>query len=176
MKYIFVIFLSLFLTLCPAQAQIITGGVEYNEASARSEMLETNPLKINSNLINSNIVDKNKIDNFVNLLKGQTDLKDRILATFSDGSYGVIYKDNPMYVWYYQNDGVLMHSEVKTSLDYPYKTYKYTPDGKLVNMSLRVSKTESFVFSKTGELLAHWNGNFCYDKNNNVIMTRKILE
>ena len=43
-------------------------------------------------------------------------------------------------------------------------------------MSLRVSKDETFIFNKSGKLLAHWIGNNCYDENNSVIMTREIFQ
>lgn len=60
--------------------------------------------------------------------------------------------------------------------EYPYKTYKYTPDGRLVNMSLRVSKGETFIYTPDGNLLAHWVGANAFDENGNIIMTRKYYE
>ena len=171
------IFIITFLMLnLSVSAEVITGAVEYSESLAQQEMIETTPECVDLTFINNNLIDANRIANFLNILKGSTDLKDRTLAAFSDGSYGVIYKDNPKYVWYYNNNGALMHSEVKTSLNYPYKTYKYTPAGKLVNMSLRVSKSESYVFTNNGELIAHWIGKNCYDKDKKIIMTRNVLE
>lgn len=110
------------------------------------------------------------------MLKGSTELSDRTLAYFSDGSYGVNYNDDKIHVWYYKNDGTLMYAEEKTALDYPYKTYKYTPNGDLVNMSLRTSEEETFIFNKSGKLIAHWIGKNCFDEQNNIIMTRKILK
>jgi hypothetical protein len=65
---------------------------------------------------------------------------------------------------------------VKDSLEYPFKTYKYSTDGKLVNTSLRVSEDEAFVFLKSGKLLAHWIGAYCYDEDDNAIMTRRIYK
>lgn len=175
MRFIYIL-LFLLIIILPANAQIITGGIEYNTSSAREELLYSEKKAVPYELIKANIVDNNHNENVLTMLKGITELKDRTLAYFSDGSYGLIYRDNPDYVWYYSNNGKLTHSEVKTSQQYPYKTYKYTPQGDLVNMSLRVSKNETYIFTPTGKLIAHWLNENCYDENNKVIMTRKILE
>ena len=162
------------LVILPANPQIITGGVEYTSEVAQQEMLNTTPKTINQNQVNLNLLDTNRGENFTNILKGNVDLKDRTLASFSDGTYGIIYKNDPTNVWYYTHSGNLMHVETKTSLTYPYKTYKYTPSGKLVNMSLRVSDKESYIFDKQGNLIAHWLGQNCYNPEGRIIMTRKI--
>ena len=158
----------------PANSQIITGGVEYTSELVQQEMLNTAPKTVNQSLVNSNLQDANKRENFSNILRGNVDLKDRTLASFSDGTYGIIYKNDPINVWYYTHSGNLMHVETKTSLIYPYKTYKYTPSGMLVNMSLRISDRESYIFDKQGNLIAHWFRQNCYNPDGKIIMTRKI--
>lgn len=173
-KVILIIFFML--TILPLRAEIITGGVEYNTNSARIDLLQTEKQTIPKVLLNANLIDQNHAQNLSMMLKGVTELKDRTLAYFSDGSYGIIYKNNPKYVWYYNNDGSLTHSEVKTSSEYPYKTFKYNTNGELVNMTLRVSKDETFIFKPNGKLIAHWLGQYCYDEDNNIIMSRKVLE
>lgn len=160
----------------PVSAKIITGGVEVSVEQAREEIFSNSTPNLDFELIKAKFFDNNRTENIITLLKGVTELKDRTLAKFSDGSYGVIYKDNPTDVFYYSSDGVLIYYDKKSSLSFPYKTYKYTPLGKLVNTSLRVSEEESFIFENSGKLLAHWVGNNCYDENNNVIMTREIFK
>lgn len=169
----FVIIIFVFLICLPACSQIITGGVEYSVEEARTSVLENPQAPLSRQVIMGHIFDKERVENLTSLLQGITKLNDRTLAYFSDGSYGVNYADDPMHVWYYSNNGVLMHSEIRTSLRYPYKSYKYTPDGQLVNMSLRVSEEETFIFDNSGYLIAHWVGQNCYDENNSIIMTRK---
>lgn len=177
MKRILLILLLLFMLSCDVSfGQIITGEVTYNTNSARNELFSNPVLPFSSSNIQKNIIDKNYLQNKTALLKGQTDLKDRILAQFSDGSYGIIYKDNLTNVFYYTPDGLLTHNEIKASLDYPYKAYKYDINGNLVNTSLRVSQNETFIFSKQAKLIAHWIGELCYDENNKIIMSRKILK
>lgn len=150
MKIFFTLLLNMFLIL-PASAEVLAIGISQNEIS-----------------------DINNSENISMLLKGVTDLKDRTLAKFSDGSYGIIYKSEPNFVLYYSSDGILTHKEVKTSLEYPYKTYKYKVNGQLENMTYRVSEGETYIYSPNGKLLAHWLGNYCYDEVGNVIMTRQI--
>lgn len=175
MKNFIFALLIIFLT-SPVQGAVITGGVEYSVTDAQNIILQDNPKPLNTIFVQDNLYDNNRNQNIQNMLKGFTDLKDRTLAHFSDGSYGVIYKNNPLTVLYYSNDGVLTHTEERTSLNYPYKSYKYNTQGKLVNMSLRTSENETFIFNKSGNLIAHWKGKNCYDQNGNIIMTREILK
>ena len=163
MRIFWIVFLFFILAL-PANAEVIQGGVRYSINSAREELLKTPDISVPNSLMQSNLFDLN------------TEIKDRSLAKFSDGSYAVIYKDNPKFVWYYSQNGILTHVQVKTSETYPYKTYKYTPGNRLVNMSLRVSKDETFIYTPDGKFLAHWLYQNCYDENNNIIMTRQIFE
>ena len=173
-KALLILIILLLNTYCLAQT--LTGGINYSVNDARVEVQNTKPPAINFLLVQDNFNDINHKENYSKLLKGETDLKDRTLGLFSDGSYAINYKNSPKYVWYYDKNGELINTEQKTSLQYPYKTYKYTPDGELVNMTLRVSKTETFIFSPLGELLGHWVGQNCYDEKGNIVMTRKILE
>lgn len=176
MKKLFLLIICfIFLAPC-SDSKIITGEVEYNVNSAREEAFSEKPLTPNKYVLQSNITDRNNLENKTTLLKGITEIKDRTLAYFSDGSYGVMYKDNPTSVFYYNSNGILTHNEIKDSLTYPYKTYKYNTYGKLVNITLRISEDETFIFKPSGEMIAHWKKENCYDENNNIIMTRKILK
>lgn len=172
MKKIILLFLLLLITNS-AVAAIITGKVEYSVNDARQSVL-SEPQKPDLNLIRANIFDRNYIENSVYLLKGCTDLKDRTLAYFSDGSYAVNYKNDLRHVFYYNCDGILTHTEERLSLEYPYKAYKYKASGELENMTYRVSQQEAYIFDMSAKLIAHWKGSKCYDEDNNVIMTRSI--
>lgn len=175
MKHIFILITIIF-TALSTNAQIITGGIEYNTDSARAYLLYSEKQTVSDDILKLHLIDTNKDENITMLLSGQTELKDRTLAYFSDRSYAINYHDNPKYVWYYCANGILTHTEIKETLTYPYKTYKYDIDKKLINMSLRISKNETYIFTPEGKLLAHWIGKNCYDENNNIIMTREILD
>ena len=174
MKKLFVIFLLFF--MLPANAAVLTGEVEYSVNDARVELQNNRPSSLDFLFTKNNFIDDNYAQNYSALLKGITKLKDRTLAIFSDGSYGIIYNNDPMHVWYYNKGGELINAEVKTGTKYPYKTYKYSPEGELVNMTLRVSLNETFIFSPIGKLIGHWVGQNCYDESGRIIMTRKVLK
>lgn len=170
-KFICIVFCLFFpLSVC---AQIITGGVELSVQDARQEVLSSNRAFINPQNIKNNFIDPNYKENKSMLLKGITELKDRKLGKFSDGSYAIMYYSDVKNTYYYSPEGILTHNEVKSEINYPFKSYRYTPAGDLVNMSLKVSEDETFIFTPNGKLIAHWIGQNCYDENNNIIMTRK---
>ena len=171
----FILFLMVFMML-PACAEVLTGGVKYTINDAKTELQHNRPSVTDFIVTRNNFVDKDRNANYFALLKGKTNLNDRILALFSDGTYAVNYKNDLKHVWYYDKDGMLINVEFRSSLEFPYGSYKYSPDGELVNMSLRVSKDETFIFSSFGEFLAHWIGDNCYDENGNIVMTRKIMK
>ena len=171
----FCILLLILIFALPAQAQIITGEIEYNAETARNETFSKPIEKVSYNKIYNHFFDSNNIENLNYLFKGITELKDRKLAKFSDGSYGVQYYDDPMFSWYYSQNGKLINFTQKDSLSYPCRITKFKPDGSITNNGYRVSEKESYIFTPDGKLLAHWLGNNCYDENNNIIMTRKIM-
>lgn len=156
-------------------AQTITGGVEYSAQDALVELRNNIPAT-DFFLTSKNYVDTNNKENYSALLKGVTKLNDRTLGLFSDDTYAVNYYNDPKHVWYYDKSGVLINTEIKSDLTYPYRTYKFTPEGELVNMSMRVSEGETFIFSPLGKLLGHWVNEKCYDESGKVIMTRKIVK
>lgn len=175
-KYIILILFIFTLNFSLSFAAPLTGGVEYNVEDARLELQNNRPRGIDYWLMQDNFTDTNYNENRKMLLNGNVALTDRTLAQFSDGSYGVVYKKDLRHVWYYNQDGTLLYAEERVSLEYPYRAYKYTPEAELVNMSLRVSDSETFIFDKLGRLIGHWIGSKCYDESGNVTMTRQIKQ
>ena len=171
-----IILFLMFLIILPAGAHVLTGEVKYTVEDASAELRHNRPVAADYLLTQNNFIDINHNENYSALLKGKTTLNDRTLALFSDGSYAINYTNDLKHVWYYDKDGLLINFEIRTSLNYPYGSYKYGPDGDLVNMNLRVSKDEAFIFSSLGKFLGHWIGERCYDEKGNIIMTRKIME
>lgn len=164
------ILICLFFILCiPVNAQIITGEVEYNTEYQPIEKLTYDEMR-------NRFFDSNNIENLNYLFQGVTEIKDRKLAKFSDGTYAVMYYDDPLYSWYYSAGGKLISYTYKTSQNYPCKFKKFKPDGSVINSGVRISEQESFIYSSDGKLLAHWLGGKCYDQNNNLVLTRKIME
>ena len=176
MRVFLLIFLIIYLPL-PVNAQtILTGEVEHTVQSARNELVNSKPQQVDPKLLLLQLKDNNYIENSSLLLKGNINLTDRIIAKFSDNSYAIMHKDDEYHVWYYSPSGDLTHYEVKSNLNYPYKSYKYNTQNNLVNMSMRTSKDETFIYTPNGKLLAHWIKNNGYDENGNLIMTRTYLQ
>lgn len=175
MKKIILILIIIMLHF-PTFAEVLQGGVSYDVNSAREELLRFSDKKIDKTLVQSFYRDYYYNENQTYKLSANKNPANRVLAFFSDTTYGVMYNAIPLYVWYYSKNGTLIYMEKKDSTEYPYKTYKYTPSGLLMNMSLRVSKEEAFVFTPAGKLIAHWIGPNAYDEENNVIMTREYKE
>ena len=59
-----------------------------------------------------------------------------------------------------------------TSTINPAKRYKYDTKGTLQSVILYVKKGESYCFTPSGQLSAHWIGNKCYDLNGKLIIER----
>lgn len=172
--------LLLFIVICFSQtafaSMVLQGAAQYNVESALNEVKEDVQYKINPALFAANLLDYNRNENMTAMLNGQVELKDRTLAYFSVGTYGVTYKNDPLHAYYYSNSGVLEYVDVRTSQTYPYKSYQYDMSGKLVNMGLRISKGETYIYNPAGKLMAHWVGANGYDEAGRVIMTRKFVE
>lgn len=151
---------------------VFYGNAEYTVDSAREAVIKDVIFKINPKIFSDKIYDLENEKNLQNILDGNFSQKDRTLAFFSDSSYGVMFSDNPYYVYYYNPEGFLIYIDQKSSLEYPYNFYKYSAAGELVNMGLRVSKEETYIYSPSKKLIAHWVGNNAYDQNNNIIMKR----
>lgn len=170
---------KIFLILCiflihPSYAEtILTGGIDYNVNTAREELLNTPVKQFNPYTAALHITDENNQENSSYFLQGNIKLKDRTLAFFSDSSYALMYNNNQYQVFYYSKNGELTHIEIKDSLNYPYKSYKYTLKGELISIALRVSKEETFIYNPNGKLIAHWLGKNAYNEKGNVIMSRK---
>ena len=175
-KLILFIFIFFSINICSYADIVLEGGVKYDVDTARTELTYYPPPNPRLAIINENLYDKNIQENVIYLLKGNVKLKDRELAFFSDNTYGVIYKKNKQQVFYYDATGMLMFLEIRDSLSYPYKSYKYNTKGELVNMGLRVSHEETFIYKPDGTLIAHWIKNLGFDAHGNIIMKRQYIE
>ena len=164
MKKVLLLIFTLFFFISPIQAQILTGEVNFNEENYISE--------VKTDFIKNYYFDKNNKENANTLKAGIKEFKDRKVFNFSDGSYGIKYYDDPLYSWYYSEDGKLINFTKRESEKYPCKTVKYKPNGSIANIGYLVSQKESYIYSPNGKLIAHWLNQFCYDKYGNIIMTR----
>ena len=160
MKNFIILFLITIFSASQIGAKIITGEVEYTNQHNFKNLYEY-------------YIDKNNNENLNNILNGNVNLIDKKLVSFSDGSYGIQYYDDPMYSWYYSKNGKLISFTKRDSLSYPCKFVKYRPDGSVINQGKRLSENESYIYSPQGKVLAHWIDDKCFDEYGNLLMTRK---
>lgn len=174
----------LFLVSMPANALMLEASVEYTVDSARIVAFKNTELKIAKSEFLEERYDPNYYVNvLVNIRQGKThdDFKrPRKIIPFyeKDGKlsfYGVQYDDTPAKKYYYSPAGTILKYEVSNfSGVYPYKTMAYDIQGKLLNINLVVSPTESFLFDSKKNLLGHWLNNQFYDANGNLDITRHL--
>ena len=150
---------------------IITGGVEYDYEKVQEETFRTPINGVSKQIIQQYLNDTD--EHIKGLKSGIKDFKNCKAAIFSDGSYGIMYFDDPLYNWFYNSEGRLISFTQKSSTNYPRRTVKYAPDGSVLNVGLQISQEESFIFNPRGILIAHWMGDNCYGILGNIIMTRK---
>ena len=155
---------------------LLRGEAEYNVTTALMEIQQNIQPKINLLKFKPFLLDYNYDENLTALYKGIVELKDRELALFSVGTYGVVYKNDPLHAYYYSNNGILEFVDIRSARQYPYKSYQYDMSGNLVNMGLRVSKSEAYLYTPNGKLVAHWVGENGYDEKGYLIMKRKFVE
>ena len=115
--------------------------------------------------------DPNFKDNVRAIKNKITETTDRFIVYFSDGSYSIVYKKNLYYEFNYNKDGKLEQIGKREGLTFPTKSFKYGLSGYLEEISLYVSKKETYSFNANGQLKFHWINNKCYDLNGNLIKT-----
>lgn len=175
--------LLLFINM-PANAVTLEASIEYTVDSARIVAFENTDLKISKSEFLNERYDPNFYNNtLVCIRSGATHdnfNRPRKIVPFyeKDGKlsfYGVQYDDTPAKKYYYSPAGTLLKYEVSNfNGTYPYKTMAYDIQGKLLNINLVVSPTESFLFDSKKNLLGHWLNNQFYDANGNLDITRRL--
>ena len=174
-QFLLVLILIFFIQPCFADL-LLQGEAEYNVQSALTEVQKNFQPKVNPIKFKPFLLDYNRDENLNALYKGFAEIKYRELALFSIGTYGVVYKNDPLHAYYYSNSGILEFIDIRTGNEYPYKSYQYDISGNLVNMGLRISKKETYIYTPNGKLIAHWVGQNGYDEKGELIMTRKFVE
>ena len=160
------------LTMSPVFGLTLEGGVTYTVESARKEAFSGVKYKIPVSSFKKYMQDPNFEENKAAIAAGEVDLGDRKIELFSDGSYGVIYNNNLYKTYFYGDSGKLECFEIRSSLNFPSKTYQYNAKGQLDGVIFIVSRDESFMYKNNGELFGHWIGDKCYDKNGNNVLNR----
>ena len=170
MKKCWFVFLAMILVL-PLCGYTLKGGVTYTVEQARKEAFAGVQYFLPKSIIEANMFDPNFKDNVRAIKNKITETPDRFIVYFSDGSYSIVYKKNLYYEFNYNKDGKLEQIGKREGLTFPTKSFKYGLSGYLEEISLYVSKKETYSFNANGQLKFHWINNKCYDLNGNLIKT-----
>ena len=173
MKKVWILFLVVFLTL-PVSAYTLKGGVTYTVESARKEAFADVKYSISSRIIKNNKFDPNYEENKKLIKQGINETNDRYITYYSDGQYGIVYKNNLYYEFDYLENGKLESVGVRTGLVCPIKVYGYDINNRLKDIRLQISLDESYNFSVDGKLNTHCINEVCYGSNGKVLF--RIIE
>ena len=171
-RIITVLILSILMLSLPIEieAKTLKGEVKYTVKQAREEAFSNVEYTLPQSIIKANLTDPNYKANKKAIKLGATELKDRYIQYFSDGSYSIIFKNNMYIVYYYLPNGKLEGLEKREGLRAPTKSFRYTSEGKLDEVSLIISSENTYIFKLNGKLEGHWIGNKCYDEKGNVVL------
>ena len=171
MKFLICLFILCFSVLS-TNAVTLKGGIAYTVEQARTEAFDGIEYSLPAKIIKKNKTDPNYDINKMLIENDVDEVADRFVTRFSDGSYGIIYKDNACYEYYYDKNGKLERVGKRISLIYPTKSFKYDKHGKLKEVNLYKNETHFYIFNEKKELLYHWINDKCYDKNGNIVIYR----
>ena len=168
-KIIPILIISMMMFALPLEAKTLKGGVKYTVKQAREEAFANVEYSLPQSIIKANLTDPNYKENKKAIKLGVTELNDRYIGYFSDGSYAIVYKNNLYHEFYYNNKGKLESIGKRSGLVYPVKCYKYDLKGELIIIVLYVSDKLSYTFLPSGTLESYWIDNIGYDVNGNII-------
>lgn len=181
-KTLSALLLLVFLNM-PANAMVLEARVEYTVDSARVVAFDNTELRIPKSEFYNDRYDPNFYNNTLGCIRSGITHDDfkrpRKIVPFYENNklafYGVQYDDMPAKKYYYSPTGILLKYEISNFTGaYPYKTMAYDTKGKLLNINLVVSATESYLFNANKDLIGHWINNQFYDANSNKDISRRL--
>ena len=183
LKKTLLVLLTIIFISMPVNAYTLKGGVEYTVEKARIIAFDNTELKISKSEFINDRYDPNYYVNTLSCIRSGITHDDfkrprKIIPFYENNKlafYGVQYDDTPAKKYYYSPTGVLLKYEKSNFNDiYPYKTMAYDTKGKLLNINLVVSATESYLFNANKNLIGHWINNQFYDANGNKDISRRL--
>ena len=163
----------LIMSILPAAAKTLTGGVVYTVESAREAAFEGIEYEISMEPFKKYMKDPGFIA-AANTEGGKPRVskRGRRVEYFSDGGYAVRYRNNLLLAFYYDKKGVLIAIETGNLQKFPFVSRKYKARGLLIHSILNVSKTEAYMYNADKKLQVHWVDDKCYDADGHIIMYR----
>ena len=142
--------------MLPIHAGFLKGEIEYSSFNIQ-DYLSDKDFKENQNCLIGNTEEYNN----------------RRVVRFSDGTYGIKYFEFPLYSFYYTKNGILTSYTRREKPGFPSEVKKFKANGKLIYTGYQISENESYWFSQSGKMIAHWINQNCYNSEGNIIMKRE---
>ena len=169
MKKIITLLLFLCLTL-PLFGFTLKGSVTYTVEQARKEAFANVEYTLPKHIINANRTDPNYKQNQSLIKNGVKETSDRYITYFSDGGYGIVYKNDLYKEYYFKKNGKIESIGIRANLTYPVKSFKYDYNGNLEEVVLYITENDGYIFKPNGQMVVHWVNNVAYDINGKIIM------
>ena len=156
----------------------LTGGVVYTVESAREAAFDGIEYEISMEPFKKYLKDPGYISPAKkDGGRPKVSKRGRWVEFFFRGEYGIRYKDDSSYDYYYNNSGNLIALGIFTKNTYTVNEYpklylKYDVSGCLESVTYYTSKGESFTYGKNKSLIVHWKNNKGYDINGKIINKR----
>ena len=182
-KILILVLITLFFTHTSSMATVLQGSIEYTVEKARKIAFDNAALKISPQEFYNDKKDPNYFINTLSCIRSGITHDDfyrpRKIIPFYEykklAFYGIQYDDSPAKKYYYSPTGKLLKYEINNFKgSYPYKTMAYDIKGKLININLVVSSTESYLYSANKEFIGHWINNQFYNADGNKDITRHL--
>ena len=169
MKKLITLLLFLCLTL-PLFGFTLKGSVTYTVEQARKEAFANVEYTLPKHIINANRTDPNYKQNQSLIKNGVKETGDRYITYYSDGGYGIVYKNDLYKEYYFKKNGKIESIGIRTNLTYPVKSFKYDYNGNLEEVVLYITENDGYIFKPNGQMVVHWVNNVAYDINGKIIM------
>lgn len=123
---------------------------------------------------------KNYLQTYEDLSKGKKEDGNAYYCVFKLGNssliimYAIQYKKDPHHIFYYDAMGGLRFIDISSGKapNYPYSTYQYTINGKLVAAYYYNSQYDQYAYDENGKFKGRWYKDKFYNRRAKVIMTR----
>lgn len=197
-KFIAILFILIFFpcfVLAQEETKPLEIGVTFDWISKSQLQRDENIKQIQGTLFDTNTVlryekkefrekyseflkNKNYLTDYEEISHGKKEDTDKFYCGFFFKkmlvAYGIQYKKNMKNIYYYDAMGTLRWIDIY-SCDYPkfpYWSYQYEKNGKMVAAYYYISDADQYVFSPDKVFKGRWYKDKMYNKNAKVIMTR----
>ena len=155
-KFILFLFLFFFISF-PTNAKVLQGSVTYEANKAWETAMLYAEKKLPQEIIDSHLVDPDYEENQVAMKYKISQLGEKLITYYSDGTYAIGDPNHSSYGYIYDPNGNLGRILKIINTDEFRLIYFYETNNVLTAVSYDAKKGEAYVFdAKTGKLESYW--------------------